>query len=72
MGRPRKSVGEIGEFHLIDRIRKILPASRNRDLLVDIGDDTAVVRLDGRRALLLTCDIQVEARHFRFDRSERW
>ena len=62
-------MGEIGEFHLIDRIRKILPVSRNRDLLVDIGDDTAVVRLDGRRAVLLTCDIQVEGRHFRFDRT---
>jgi len=69
MGNLRKNVGEAGEFHLIERIRKILPASRNRDLLVDIGDDTAVVRLDERRALLLTCDIQVEGRHFRFDRT---
>jgi thiamine-monophosphate kinase len=62
-------VGEIGEFPLIDRIRNILPVSRNKDLLVDIGDDTAVVRMDDRRALLLTCDIQVEGRHFRFDRT---
>jgi thiamine-monophosphate kinase len=67
--RDDKRVGEMGEFPLIDRIRKILPVSRNRDLLVDIGDDTAVVRLDARRALLLTCDIQVEGRHFRFDRT---
>ncbi len=65
----RKTVGETGEFSLIDRIRKILPVSRNKDLLVDIGDDTAVVRLDGKRALLLTCDIQVEGRHFLFDRT---
>lgn len=69
MGNRRRNVGEVGEFPLIDRIRKILPVSRNRDLLVDIGDDTAVVRLDARRALLLTCDIQVEGRHFRLDRS---
>ena len=69
MGKLRKNVGEIGEFSLIDRIRKILPVSRNKDLLVDIGDDTAVVRLDERRALLLTCDIQVEGRHFRLDRT---
>lgn len=69
MKRDRKRVGEIGEFTLIDRIRKILPVSRNKDLLVDIGDDTAVVRMDERRALLLTCDIQVEGRHFRFDRT---
>ncbi len=60
-------MGEIGEFPLIDRIRTILPASRNKDLLVDIGDDTAVIRIDDRRAMLLTCDIQVEGRHFRFE-----
>jgi thiamine-monophosphate kinase len=64
----RKSVGEIGEFSLIDRIGKILPATGARDLLIGIGDDTAVIRMDKRRALLVTCDIQVEGRHFRFDR----
>lgn len=69
MKTTRRPVGEIGEFTLIDRIRKILPVSGNKDLLVDIGDDTAVVRIDDRRALLLTCDIQVENRHFRFDRT---
>ncbi len=69
MRRIRKTVGETGEFNLIDRIRKILPVTRNKDLLVDIGDDTAVLRLDRRRALLLTCDIQVEGRHFLFDRT---
>lgn len=65
----RATVGETGEFNLIDRIRRILPVSRNRDLRVDIGDDTAVVALDRKRALLLTCDIQVEGRHFLFDRT---
>lgn len=67
MKRGRKSVGEVGEFPLIDRIRRILPAAGKKDLLVDIGDDTAVIRIDRRRALLVTCDIQVEDRHFRFD-----
>jgi thiamine-monophosphate kinase len=60
-------VGETGEFPLIDRIKKLLPAPGKKDLLVDIGDDTAVIRMDERRALLLTCDIQVEGRHFRFE-----
>ncbi|MGE5247854.1 MAG: thiamine-phosphate kinase [Verrucomicrobiota bacterium] len=69
MKRTRRVVGEIGEFTLIDRIRRILPVSGNKDLIVDIGDDTAVVRIDDRRALLLTCDIQVENRHFRLDRT---
>ena len=67
MTRRRKRVGEVGEFPLIDRIRKILPAAGHKDLLVDIGDDTAVIRIDRRRALLVTCDIQVEGRHFRFE-----
>ncbi len=67
MNRGRKRVGEIGEFPLIERIRNILPAAGRRDLLIDIGDDTAAIRIDDRRALLLTCDIQVEGRHFRFD-----
>jgi thiamine-monophosphate kinase len=65
--KDRKSVGAIGEFPLIERIRNILPAAGNKDLLVDIGDDTAVVRIGKGRALLVTCDIQVEGRHFRFD-----
>lgn len=67
MKRGRKCVGEIGEFPLIERIRKILPAAGDKDLLVDIGDDTAVIKLDDRRAMLLTCDIQVEGSHFRFE-----
>lgn len=67
MKRVRKCVGEVGEFPLIDRIRRILPAAGKKDLLVDIGDDTAVIRIDRQRALLVTCDIQVEDRHFRFD-----
>ncbi len=66
MKRGPECVGEVGEFPLIDRIRKILPAAGDRDLLVDIGDDTAVIRIDRRRVLLITCDIQVEERHFRF------
>ena len=69
MGNAGKTVGEIGEFNLIDRIRKILPVSGNKDLIVDIGDDTAAIRIDRNRALLLTCDIQVEGRHFLIDRT---
>ena len=69
MRNTRKTVGETGEFNLIDRIRKILPVSGNKDVVVDIGDDTAAIRIDRKRVLLLTCDIQVEGRHFLFDRT---
>lgn len=60
-----KTVAEIGEFGLIDRIQKILPEVDHKDVIIGIGDDTAVIRLDENRALLITCDIQVEDQHFR-------
>ncbi len=60
-----KTVSDIGEFGLIDRIQKILPRSTDENVLVGIGDDTAVIRLDDHRCLLITCDIQVEDQHFR-------
>ncbi len=62
-----KKVGDIGEFNLIDRISRILPRVESKDLLLGIGDDAAAIRMDNHRALLITCDIQVENRHFRLD-----
>lgn len=58
-------VADIGEFGLIDRIQKILPKAKHEDLIIGIGDDTAVIRIDKQRALLITCDIQLEDQHFR-------
>ena len=60
-----KTVADIGEFGLIDRIQKILPAVKHEDVLIGIGDDTAVIKIDAHRAWLVTCDIQVEDQHFR-------
>jgi len=54
---------EIGEFGLIDRIAGLLPQS-DKDVVVGIGDDTAALRVRGDRLLLVTCDIQLEGRHF--------
>ncbi|MBN2367067.1 MAG: thiamine-monophosphate kinase, partial [Calditrichaeota bacterium] len=62
-----KLVSQTGEFNLIDRIRNIFPATVHSDILVGMGDDTAVLRLDDDRVLLVTCDIQIEDRHFRQD-----
>jgi thiamine-monophosphate kinase len=61
------SVDEFGEFSLIERITRILPKINDPNLLVDIGDDTAVIKIDEQRALLVTCDIQLEGQHFRLD-----
>jgi thiamine-monophosphate kinase len=60
-----KTVSNFGEFTLIERIKQILPQTTNSDVLVGIGDDTAVIRIAEDRALIVTCDIQVEDQHFR-------
>jgi thiamine-monophosphate kinase len=64
LSNSNQTVAEIGEFGLIDRIHKILPEVDSKDLILGIGDDTAVIRIDEHRALLITCDIQVEDQHF--------
>ena len=60
-----KTVGDIGEFGLIDHIQGLLPQVAHKDLIIGIGDDTAVIRIDENRSMLITCDIQVENQHFR-------
>jgi thiamine-monophosphate kinase len=65
MKSPVTAVSGVGEFTLIDRIRKIIPETDNPDVLLGMGDDCAVVRINDQKVLLLTCDIQVEDRHFR-------
>ena len=54
-------IKDIGEFGLIDRITR---KSKDKDVLVGIGDDAAVVRVkDGLQ--VLTTDCLVERDHFR-------
>lgn len=53
---------EIGEFGLIDRLRRLIPSAPA--VLEGIGDDCAVVRT-GDRLLLLSCDLFIEDVHFR-------
>lgn len=59
-------VRDLGEFGLIDRISRLLPAVCP-DVVVGIGDDVAVLRTGSSEYLLATCDIQVEKVHFRRD-----
>ncbi len=56
-------LNELGEFGLIERISRLLPA-QPEDVVVGIGDDVAVLRVSGPKYLLATCDIQVENIHF--------
>ena len=57
-----KTLHEIGEFGLINRIRKWSPASHG-DVVRGIGDDVAVIDI-GKKALLVTTDILIEDIHF--------
>jgi len=61
-------VSELGEFGLIARIAEIV-GKPGEDVVVGIGDDAAVVRTDGDKYLLATCDIQVEGIHFIKDKT---
>lgn len=59
-GRPAH---EIGEFNLIARLREI-SRRPNPALPLGIGDDAAILHIPDGWDALLTCDIQIEGRHF--------
>ncbi|PIX21438.1 MAG: thiamine-phosphate kinase, partial [Deltaproteobacteria bacterium CG_4_8_14_3_um_filter_45_9] len=65
MKAKEKDLREIGEFGLINRIRKWITSS-DPALVQGIGDDVAVIKM-GAKALLVTTDILIEGIHF--DRS---
>lgn len=57
---------DLGEFGLIERIRRAAPGLPP-GVDVGIGDDCAVVHFDDARDLLFTCDNQIRDVHFRAD-----
>jgi thiamine-monophosphate kinase len=61
---PDNSVASVGEFALIDHLRRLVPTS-GRGVTVGLGDDAAVLAFAG--PVLATCDIQVEGVHFTWD-----
>jgi thiamine-monophosphate kinase len=63
--KKEKTISDFGEFNLIERVKKIFPKINLPDVLLGIGDDTAVIPINEKKALLITCDIQVEDQHFR-------
>jgi thiamine-monophosphate kinase len=63
-GESDRTLGEVGEFEVIDLLTRGRPASG--DVLVGPGDDGAVVSAgDGR--VVVSTDMLVEDRHFRLD-----
>ena len=57
-------LASLGEFGLIDRLRRLVPAA-GPGVTVGIGDDAAVLQCAG--PVVATCDIQVEGVHFTWD-----
>lgn len=57
-----RTVGDIGEFRLIERLTRLLPKAPY--VVEGVGDDCAVVRW-GDRMLLVSCDLALEGVHFR-------
>jgi thiamine-monophosphate kinase len=62
MSENRTEIGQLGEFGLIDRIRKNFALSRPTSL-IGIGDDAAVIA-GGTEHLLVSTDMLVEGIHF--------
>ncbi|WP_343709530.1 thiamine-phosphate kinase [Mycobacterium sp.] len=63
-GEPDQTLGELGEFGVIERLTHGRPASS--DVAIGSGDDGAVVGAgDGR--VVVSTDMLVEGRHFRLD-----
>lgn len=61
------TIGDLGEFTIIDRIRSWIDRAdhpRDPTIRVGIGDDVAVTSAPADSDLLLTCDVQVAGRHF--------
>lgn len=57
---------EIGEFGLIDLIRKRFPV-KDKDLVLGIGDDAAVIKITPERLLIFTTDTLRQGVHFDLD-----
>jgi len=61
-----KTLKDIGEFGLIDRIQTIIEGEspESADIRLGIGDDAASFRPKAGYEILVTCDSVVEGRHF--------
>jgi thiamine-monophosphate kinase len=58
------TTSDIGEFELIERIKKVVDSCRSNDVIQGIGDDCAVIKTSADLTLLITSDLLIEDVHF--------
>src|SRR5262245_52068633 len=61
-----KTMADVGEFGLIDRLAATLGSSTNQALILGIGDDAAAWRPTDRCLTVATTDTLIEGVHFSF------
>ena len=61
-----RTIGDLGEFELIERIRRAAEGTRAPQLRLGIGDDAAVLRPRPGEDFVVSADTLVENVHFRF------
>lgn len=61
-----RTIGDVGEFGLIERISRWIGAERPAGVVLGPGDDAAVLRPHRGRDLVVSTDSLVEGVHFRF------
>jgi thiamine-monophosphate kinase len=61
-----RTVSDVGEFGIIDRLRQVLEeeGAADRRAHLGIGDDAAVFAIEPGREIVATCDVQISGRHF--------
>ncbi len=61
--RSQLKINQVGEFGLIDTIKRRI-SSKDKTVVVDIGDDAAVIKPSKNKLLIFTTDTMVESVHF--------
>lgn len=61
--RAKTQIGQVGEFGLIELIKKRI-LSKDKKVLVNIGDDAAIIKPSADKLLIFTTDTMVERVHF--------
>ncbi|MHA7838247.1 MAG: thiamine-phosphate kinase [bacterium] len=68
MAHSARTLAEVGESALIERIARRAGSPAGRDWPLSIGDDAAILRPRAGQDLVLSVDVVVEDVHFRFER----